>query len=304
MGVKPAAPTAIRASDIPLDAIEDPVALAVILGADGPSYRPAGATMVIGRDGKVAGSLSSGCVDGDIITHAQRVADEGRSRHLRYGAGSPFLDITLPCGGGLDILVAPAGDPAALHSFRRLIRERRRGCAWIGDQGLSLHPCAGSMELLVTPDPNFLVFGKGPEAIVFARMVAGAGYATTLVSPDEDTLAACPEPSIACLTYTGAASLEHVSADAYTAAALFFHDHDHEPQILRHLLAGPAFYIGAQGSRLAAETRRERLRRLAISEDAISLIKGPIGLIPSTRDARTLAVSVLCEVLAEYGRKF
>jgi xanthine dehydrogenase accessory factor len=91
--------------------------------------------------------------------------------------------------------------------------------------------------------------------------------------------------------------LADVLVDADTAVTLFYHDHDYEPDLLRCLLAGDAFYIGAQGSRGAQRTRVARLQKMGVPAGQIARLRGPIGLIPSTRDANTLAVSVLAEIM-------
>lgn len=88
------------------------------------------------------------------------------------------------------------------------------------------------------------------------------------------------------------------AVDPQTAIVLFFHDHDWEPPILATALATPAFYIGAQGSRVARDSRNVDLEALGIDPAALSRLRGPIGLLRSARDARTLAISVLAEVLS------
>lgn len=287
---------AIRASDLPLAAGDDPVALALIRRTEGPSYRPPGACLVLHRDGRVAGNLSSGCIDADIVHHAREVAASGEARRLRYGAGSPFRDLVLPCGGGLDILVLPPGAPEALARLTGALAGRRAVEVHVSARGLALAPGAETeLCLHVRPDPRFVVFGKGPEAVAFTRMTAGAGYDTWLLSPDDETLARAAGSGARLGPLAGGEGL----LDRDTAVALFFHDHEREPEILCRVLESPAFYIGAQGSRRAAESRRARLRALGLNEAEIARVRGPIGVIPSTRDPRTLAASVLAEVLAE-----
>uniref|UniRef100_UPI003567EA18 XdhC family protein n=1 Tax=Paracoccus seriniphilus TaxID=184748 RepID=UPI003567EA18 len=89
-------------------------------------------------------------------------------------------------------------------------------------------------------------------------------------------------------------SLETI--DDFTAIVLFFHDHHRETSILEMALESPAFWIGAQGSRLSQQRRLDSLRARDIAEAQLSRIHGPIGLIPQARDARTLAISVLAEI--------
>ncbi|WP_170295129.1 XdhC family protein [Paracoccus aestuariivivens] len=290
----------VRASDLPL-AGPPAVALAFIVGTDGPSYRPVGATMVLAVDGSLRGSLSSGCIDADIAVHATRAAACGQGLLLRYGMGSPFRDLELPCGGGLDICVIPAPDVETQDRLKRHLDARQRLQIWISAAGLSVKPMSGWLDLTVDPDPRFAVFGKGPEAIAFARMTSGAGYETALHSPDPETLSALSGLSVQKLGLTG--SVQKVAIDPFTAAVLFFHDHDHEPAILCDLLASPAFYVGAQGSRRAAERRLQELRAMGLPESQLCRLRGPIGVIPSTRDPRTLAASVLAEVLAEANQR-
>jgi len=149
----------LRASDLPL-AQAEPAAIAFIIGVDGPSYRPVGAAMVLGLDGGVHGSLSSGCIDADVVHHAAEVAASAIPRTLRYGAGSPFRDFELPCGGGLDIRVIPAPAAGFLASLRADLAARRPVSLWLGEGVGSLQ--AGPCDLLmhVEPDPRFAVFGK------------------------------------------------------------------------------------------------------------------------------------------------
>ncbi|MDS9466058.1 XdhC family protein [Paracoccus sp. MBLB3053] len=292
----------IRASDLPLAGASRATGLAIVTGIDGPSYRPLGATMVLAADGELRGSISSGCIDADIARHVAEVVQSGQARQLRYGMGSPFRDLELPCGGGLDIRVLLAPAEGELTRIVADLEARKTLHLWLGE-ALRDEPVPGaSMQMVVDPDPRFAVFGKGPEAVAFARMTAAAGYETVLVSPDDETLAAA-EGNRLCPVRLLPAGAFDVRMDAHTAAVLFFHDHDLEPEILSRLLPGPAFYVGAQGSHRTAERRLQRLRERGVDETALARLRGPIGVIPSTRDPRTLAASVLAEILAEACRR-
>ena len=92
----------------PLDAClltDDDSILAIIIGVEGPSYRPLGAMMTIFETPASVGCLYSGCVEADIKLHALECLKSGKSTVVRYGLGSPYLDIVLPCGGGLQIML-------------------------------------------------------------------------------------------------------------------------------------------------------------------------------------------------------
>jgi xanthine dehydrogenase accessory factor len=154
-----------------------------------------------------------------------------------------------------------------------------------------------TLRIRFEPEIRFLVFGKGPEASTFAALVQSAGYPNLLVSPDTETLQAAGAAGCATRHLTRQAFPEDLAADHRTAVTLFFHDHEWEPPILMGALATPAFYIGAQGSRRARDARLMEMEAEGATPDDLARLRGPIGLIPSARDARTLAVSVLAEVL-------
>lgn len=285
------------------------VALAVITGTEGPSYRPVGAGMAFLPGGGRVGTLSSGCIEADLALHADRALRSGRPVALRYGRGSPFLDIRLPCGGGLDILIVPRPDRDTLS---RLADER----AARRDGALVIDPATGAMAVVsprptghadglfhvrFRPELRFVVLGKGPEAATFAGLVQQSGYPNLLLSPDPETLADGARSGCATSSLPAPALPENAGIDGSTAVALFFHDHDWEPPILASAIASPALYIGAQGSRRARSERDMALGALGVGPEAIARIRGPVGLIPSARDPRTLAVSVLAEVLQTAG---
>lgn len=284
-----------------------PCTFAVIVGIEGPSYRPLGAMMTIFASGDYVGTLSSGCVEADIALHAVDALVDNTTRVLRYGAGSPFFDIELPCGGGLEILLIPNPDVSVLQAIEDN-RSNRRSCTLEIDFNTGTMSLANneetarleaSIKIRLDPEIRFLVFGKGPEAGTFATLVNSAGYPTYLLSPDEETLKTGSRIGCRTIHMQSRAVPNGVDVDYRTSIVLFFHDHDWEPPILQWALKSDAFYIGSQGSMRARNSRDIELRLMGVRETDLKRLKGPIGLIPSTRDAGTLAVSVLAEVLAD-----
>jgi xanthine dehydrogenase accessory factor len=271
--------------------------------------------MFVMQDGTCFGGLSSGCIDGDVAQHAAHVLEDKTPRKLRYGQGSPFMDIQLPCGGSLDILLVPIVDIGQLRAVSQSIAERQfvtlsidmelGGILYVphsaDDQSAHTQNTQNQcIKLHILPDVRFVVLGAGAEACAFAAMAASAGYDAVLLSPDTDTLAAGARaiPDLRTRHITQAAIPSDIAIDAHTAVTLFFHSHDWEAGILLDVLKSQAFYIGAQGSLRTATARIETLRTAGVGDADLARLKGPIGLIRSTRDPRTLAVSVLAEVLS------
>lgn len=294
----------------PLDAcISTPekCVLAVIIGVDGPSYRPIGAMMAFFENSDPVGSLSSGCIESDIGLHAVDCLKSGKSRIVRYGRGSPYVDIVLPCGGGLEILLLPNPNQDVIGEILQTVVAERKTCTLkihLDTGALSISsgdvcgPASEAFTTTILPELRFLIFGKGPEALAFAALTQSAGFEPTVLSPDTPTLDAAREMSCHCIELTTPKFPDELSADARTAIVLFFHDHDWEPPILRDAFMTSAFYIGAQGSQRARDLRLAALRELGINDSGLARLSGPIGLISSARDPKTLAISVLAEVVS------
>ena len=266
---------------------EEPIALAVITGVVGASYRPVGAVMIFDATGRSFGNLSSGCIERDVGIHAAEALSDGQIRRLRYGAGSPYLDLQLPCGGGLDILVIPRPDLNALRAAEADLAARRPSRLDLVD-----------IRLEILPELRFLIFGKGPETRSLSHLARAAGYQVATYSPDPETLQGLSDGHI----LPSARWPEGVIPDNRSAVALFFHDHDWEPPLLTTALRSEAFFIGAQGSKRAHDARCATLAHIGLSAAEIERLASPFGLIPSLRDPQSLAVSVLAQVLERATR--
>ncbi|HOU12285.1 MAG TPA: XdhC family protein [Anaerolineae bacterium] len=105
-------------------------ALATIVETRGSSLRGPGTRMVITAEGDVAGSVSSGCVDGDVIAEMEAVLT-GKANLLRPNFGisdEQAWGAGLSCGGAIDVLVE-RWDP--LHAQLMAEVEARRPVAFV-----------------------------------------------------------------------------------------------------------------------------------------------------------------------------
>lgn len=85
-----------------------PGALATLVRTWGSTYRRPGARMVIGPEGPLAGTLSGGCLEGDVSEIAQRVVQSRRPVLVRYDLSEDQVwSLGLGCGGGVEVLIEP-----------------------------------------------------------------------------------------------------------------------------------------------------------------------------------------------------
>lgn len=249
--------------------------LAVLVATHGPAYRDPGAALAMAADGRIAGAISAGCIEADLLAQAAEVRHSGAARLLRYGEGSPFFDLKLPCGGAIEVLLLRVDDPAPLRQVAADRQARRPARLHLSGQG------GAGYVLSFRPGLRCIILGDGAEAGVFAGLLQGLAVDHLLI------------PGRALPDLAG------LALDDRCAVLLFYHDHDREPALLLQALQTPAFYIGAQGSRATHARRLQGLSQRGVPAEQLARLRGPIGMIRSTRDPVRLAVSVLAEILDE-----
>ena len=85
------------------------VGRAVVVRTFGSAPRPEGAVLLYASDGRIAGSVSGGCVEGAAAEEIEKARADGHARVIRYGiSDEQAWDVGLACGGTIDVLVEPA----------------------------------------------------------------------------------------------------------------------------------------------------------------------------------------------------
>lgn len=85
-----------------------PVGLATVVGVSKSAPRQPGATMAVGPDGEVVGSVSGGCVESAVFELAQEVLSAGVPSLQTYGiSDEDAFAVGLTCGGVISVFVEP-----------------------------------------------------------------------------------------------------------------------------------------------------------------------------------------------------
>ena len=263
---------------------EQPCALICVTEIRGGAMRAKGALMAVSESGEVAGYVSNGCVDADIIFQAKAAMEDGGIRRLKYGEGSPFKDIQLPCGGSIDLLVVPEPDKAMIEAA--VVKFATRQSAALKIEGFGW---------TYAPKLRLRIAGRGAAVRALTSQALQSGFEVHLQSPEADM-----HNDLAITKFdhlTNPALPPAQNDDPWSAVILMFHDHDWEVALLAQALSSEAFYIGAMGSERTHNLRCKALREAGVSEEVIDRVQGPIGLIPSMRDANLLALSTLAEIV-------
>jgi xanthine dehydrogenase accessory factor len=276
-------------------------AVATIVALDGGGPRPIGTQMVVG-DGILSGFLSGGCLEADVVGHAEACLADGEPRRLVYGTGSPWPDIRLLCGARIDILVERILPDDAAVARLIALRDARAPAIWISDGRRRL--CAsltetpqsweGAFRRTFEPVPRLVVLGSDPTALAIAWLGAQAGFETTLVRPKGPE--APPPFEVGYSREEPAEALAAIGLDPWTAVAVATHEAEADHAALTFALPSKAFYVGALGARRRAADRLSWLRDAGVGEDAITRLRTPIGLAIGGKAPWEVAISVLGEI--------
>jgi xanthine dehydrogenase accessory factor len=285
-------------------------ALVTLVGVDGNAPRAEGAQMAVSESGQWSGYISGGCLEQAIALEAAEAIEAGAPRLLRYGKGSPYFDIRLPCGSGLDVFVQPFNDAALIEDMRSRLDRRqpfalRIGLATGTAKLESFDSTAGGgsrseregreFVRAYLPPLRCLIIGSSPIAVKLAELSACTGFETIFYALDVESLPAV-DPGVKVHRL---APGTRFSTDCWTAAILAFHDHEQELPVFAELLTSPCFFITAIGSRNAHAARILALAGEGFSEDGIARIQSPAGLIAGLKSAPLVALSILSQVAAK-----
>lgn len=283
--------------DFALDRMRDGerVAIVTLVKIEGSSPRPLGAQMAVSESGNWVGYLSGGCIERAIVNEALAAMELGKSRLVRYGRGSDFIDIQLPCGSAIELFFDVDRTQHELTAIDESLHRRQSGRMSICDKSLGhfAEPIVRSYQ----PRRRLIVAGIGPVAIQLAKLARLASFDVRLHSPDTGTRAAVQDNDIGTITIASTAEVPNFSADRRSAIVFAFHDHEWERSLIPAALHTNAFYIGAMGSRQTHQRRLRMLREDGVDPLLLCRIHGPAGLFSGGKTAPDIAMSILAEVM-------
>lgn len=269
-------------------------ALVTLVKIEGSSPRPIGAQMAVSENGEWVGYLSGGCIERAVVGEAMEAIAEGTNRTVRYGRGSKYLDIQLPCGSAIELFFDVTMDEAQLAAIDARLEDRQPAV-------MKLPIAADETESLplrrYQPRKRLIIAGVGPATVQLARMAQLCSFEVVVWSYDQSTLQRLASHGVKTVALTGTRHIPKIEADAATAVALMFHDHDWEMELLPAVLQTNAFYIGAMGSRATHRQRVEQLAQRGIAQSQIERIRGPAGMFAASKSAGDIALSILAEIM-------
>ena len=296
------------------------VVLGTITRTWGSAPRPPGSAVAVRDDGLVAGSVSGGCIEDDLIDKARDgVLASGLPQVVRYGIDADAAHrFGLPCGGLIELVLEPVLPRTRLDEMlARLSKgERVRRVLTIASGEVALQPAtqdeqmSDELELSDTqltthhgPHWRLLLIGAGQMTQYLAQMATALGYQVLVCDPRDEYATGFEVPGATLLRSMPDDTVIALKPDGHTAIIALTHDPKLDDLALMEALTSPAFYIGAIGSRVNQAKRKERLKaHFGLSDAQLARLHGPVGLKNGARTPPEIAVSILAELTAvRYG---
>src|SRR6267378_7366368 len=291
------------------------IALATVIETWGSSPRPLGSKMVVTRSGKMAGSVSNGCIEGAVFDEAQKVLKSGEPKVAAFGvADDVAFDVGLACGGHIEVFIQPLGrvQEQLIEMLQRDDPATLRTNLVTGESDLVEGAPSGSElarregDVFVEPfrrPAHLIIIGAIHIAIPLHRLAKLMGYRVTIVDARAKfaTRERFPEADELIVAWPDEA-MSKIPIDSSTYIVVLTHDPKFDLPALRSVLNKDAGYIGAIGSRKTNQNRFDALRKEGFTEEQLARVHGPIGLDLGGRGAEETALGILAEITAvRYG---
>ena len=293
--------------------------LGTVVRTWGSAPRPVGALVAIRDDGLVAGSVSGGCIEDDLVhrVRARALAVE-RPQRVTYGVtAEDAFKFGLPCGGSLELVLEPVTPDSQVGALLARVLEGRQtlrrldmhtGRVTLADGGghdASLRQLRATDDELVTvhgPRLRLLVIGAGQMTHYLATMALACDYAVTICDPREEYADGWRVPGSTLMRTMPDDTVLDFRPDANTAIVALTHDPKLDDLALMEALKSDAFYVGAIGSRRNQAARKARLVEFGVTPAQLDRLHGPVGIRNGARTPPEIAVAIMAELTAvKYG---
>ena len=302
----------------------EPCWLGTVVKTWGSSPRPVGSLFCCNQRGQLAGSLSGGCIEDDLLEKLKKgELAKDRPEVMVYGVTQEETErLGLPCGGQLHVVLEPFMDQRNLPQLTHLVdrlnarecverkvdiatgeitvtdRERFSHLRFIGSFDNTCAP--GEKFLVQTCGPRYQLFliGAGQVAAYLAEMAQALDYQVMVCDPRQHLLEQFSVENVQLVSDMPDDAVRKYASDHFNAIVALTHDPRIDDMALMEALKTDAFFVGAMGSTRTSAKRRERLKQLDLTEEEISRLHGPVGLSIGSKTPAEIAIAILAQLTA------
>ncbi len=306
--------------------------LVIVISTWGSAPRQPGSLMLVRDDLHLEGSVSGGCVEGEVIRLSQEAMESGLACLQEFGvADETAWQVGLSCGGRISVLILPVSDTGIPLSILRqgVTAENTRQPmdiefmladilvdipkvkvrATIPKTSMhfvhtsNLEKEKGLFTLRLRPKNQLVIIGAGHISQVLSQLAINMELDTTIIDPRAVFLTEARFPEVTIKQGWPQDVLPELSIDAQTAIVTLTHDPKIDDPALLHCLKTDAYYIGCLGSTKTHQSRLSRLEDSGVSDTNLARLYGPAGIPLGGRAAAEIALSILAELVSIYHKR-
>jgi xanthine dehydrogenase accessory factor len=304
--------------------------LATVIETYGSSPRPVGSMMIYHPDKGIIGSLSGGCIEQELLN---QLSSNNPTEQLtfpsiiRYGESAKQRSrLALPCGGHLDVLLEKIEfkDQPHFNKIESILNSRQWISRYIDLNAPSIKTICNISEAFVSepfiseksiirkpneiihtlkPHYKLLLIGAGEVSRCLAEICKNLEFEITLCDFRDEFLQGWKVEGVEVIKAMPDELIENSFHDNHCAIVALAHDPRVDDMAMMQALKTDAFYVGAMGSLITSNKRRERLLELELKDKHIEKLHAPIGIDIHSRTPYEIAVSIAAQLIAERSHR-
>jgi xanthine dehydrogenase accessory factor len=279
--------------------------VALVVGTQGSSYRKAGALALVDADGLVAGCISGGCLEAELLADAQAALVDGRCLRRQYdtrGDDDRWFGSQSGCRGATDVLLWPASAPHPLLAALSLADQDHRS-VWVDFSGVHPEVCTHGLDgcLRIAPPPRVLLLGGGPEAPPLLAIAQALGWRVDVIEHRSRYRAEGRlDAADGCIDSRPGEALARIDIGRYDAALCATHLFDEDKRCLELLAGSTVPFIGLLGpparrDELLSELDDDTRERLG------SRLQAPAGLSLGAHGPEAVAMAIAARLTQQFA---
>jgi len=304
-----------------------------IVASRGSVPRGAGSHMLVGREGRICGTIGGGAVEGRCIELAKAALDTGETSVREFSLDKDDVqNLGMICGGRVTVYMRRmCADDAALTTLAKqalrffdegkktwLVEEMTHGGLSLcrtGEvygaplpealcSGLSAHPAITQADgacyysELIVREERVWVFGGGHVAQALVPLLAALDFRCVVIEDRAEFADRKLFPGAQDVRLLQTQEWEReISVGGQDYICIMTRGHKNDLDCQAFALQSPAGYIGVIGSRRKVAETNEKLRARGFSDQQIARIITPIGLAIGAKTPAEIAVSIAAQLI-------
>ncbi|MEH7249413.1 XdhC family protein [Neobacillus niacini] len=308
-------------------------AMVMLIGVNGSAYRMPGTKMMMAEDAEMKGTISGGCLEGDIYGYAEKAIQDGMPLIKNYDlSDNEIWSLGIGCKGSLEILILPAKKddpfwgfadklineeeefsmvlevPTGIKSFvtkyGEIIGDTEYLPSIVYESALKSLKSQKRAEVLkwegrrfvidaIRPAQKLIVAGAGKDAIPVVELASKAGFTVTVLDPRSEFNNERYFPTAKHLVELPENIIPENVTDSWWV--IMNHLQSRDEEALHLALQSNSKYIGVLGPVSRTQEMIANVGEdLMISKDIYS----PIGLDIGAETMEEVAISIVSELMA------